>query len=140
MTFEIFMFGLLVVSVLTGLFTEAIKGWLSERGKKFYCNALAGYVAAAVSVLVSVGYLIITETAFNLKMAVYLIALVLLSWLAAMVGYDKVIQSITQFKKGLDHGTYWKRYSGKNLEFFDRRRAEQHGAAGLMGNLKRNPD
>ena len=61
MTFEIFMFGLLVVSVLTGLFTEAT---------------------------------------FNLKMAVYLIALVLLSWLAAMVGYDKVIQSITQFKKG----------------------------------------
>lgn len=100
MTFEIFMSGLLVVSVLTGLFTEAIKGWLSERGKKFYCNALAGYVAAALSVLVSVGYLIITETAFNLKMAVYLIAMVLLSWLAAMVGYDKVIQSITQFKKG----------------------------------------
>ena len=100
MTFEIFMFGLLVVSVLTGLFTEAIKGWLLERGKQFYCNALAGYVAAVLSVLVSVGYLIITETAFNLKMAVYLIALVLLSWLAAMVGYDKVIQSITQFKKG----------------------------------------
>lgn len=100
MTFEIFMMGLLLVSVLTGLFTEAIKGWLSERGKKFYCNALAGYVAAGLSVLVSAGYLIITETAFNLKMAVYLIALVLLSWLAAMVGYDKVIQSITQFKKG----------------------------------------
>ena len=100
MTFEIFMAGLLLVSVLTGLFTEAIKGWLSERGKKFYCNALAGYVAAVVSVLVSAGYLIITETAFNLKMAVYLIALVLLAWLAAMVGYDKVIQSITQFKKG----------------------------------------
>lgn len=100
MTFEIFMAGLLLVSVLTGLFTEAIKGWLSERGKKFYCNALAGYVAAGVSVLVSAGYLIITETAFNLKMAVYLIALALLSWLAAMVGYDKVIQSITQFKKG----------------------------------------
>ena len=100
MTFEIFMAGLLLVSVLTGLFTEAIKGWLSERGKKFYCNALAGYVAAGLSVMVSAGYLIITETAFNLKMAVYLIALVLLSWLAAMVGYDKVIQSITQFKKG----------------------------------------
>lgn len=100
MTFEIFMMGLLAVSILTGLFTEAIKGWLTERGKKFYCNALAGYVAAGVSVLVSAGYLIITETAFNLKMAVYLIALVLLSWLAAMVGYDKVIQSITQFKKG----------------------------------------
>ena len=99
MTFEIFMFGLLIVSVLTGLFTEAVKGWLSERGKKFYGNALAGYVSAILSVLVS-SYLIITETAFNLKMVVYLIALVLLSWLAAMVGYDKVIQSIMQFKKG----------------------------------------
>ena len=100
MTFEIFMMGLLLVSVLTGLFTEAIKGWLLERGQNFYCNALTGYVAAGLSVLVSAGYLVITETAFNLKMAVYLIALVLLSWLAAMVGYDKVIQSITQFKKG----------------------------------------
>ena len=48
MTFEIFMMGLLLVSVLTGLFTEAIKGWLLERGKKFYCNALTGYVAAGV--------------------------------------------------------------------------------------------
>ena len=51
MTFEIFMMGLLLVSVLTGLFTEAIKGWLLERGKKFYCNALTGYVAAGLSVL-----------------------------------------------------------------------------------------
>lgn len=32
-------------------------------------------------------------------MAVYLIALVLLSWLASMVGYDKVIQAIAQLKK-----------------------------------------
>ena len=100
MTFEIFLMGLLIVSTLTGLFTEAIKGWLQERGKKYYSNALAGYVAAGLSVLVSSGYVILTETAFNAKMAVYLIALILLSWLAAMVGYDKVIQAISQFKKG----------------------------------------
>lgn len=100
MNFEIFLLGLLIVSTLTGLFTEAIKAWLQERGKKYYSNALAGYVAASLSVLVSSGYVILTETAFNAKMAVYLIALILLSWLAAMVGYDKVIQAISQFKKG----------------------------------------
>lgn len=100
MNFEIFLLGLLIVSTLTGLFTEAIKAWLQERGKKYYSNALAGYVAVGLSVLVSSGYLILTETAFNAKMAVYLIALILLSWLAAMVGYDKVIQAISQFKKG----------------------------------------
>ncbi len=100
MTVEIFLSGLLAVSVLTGLFTQAIKSWLSERGKKFYSNALAGWVAVALSALVSVGYLVLTEAAFNAKMAVCLIALMLLSWLSAMVGYDKVIQAITQFKKG----------------------------------------
>ena len=31
-------------------------------------------------------------------MAVYLIALVFLSWLSAMVGYDKVMQAISQIK------------------------------------------
>lgn len=100
MTFEIFLLGLLTVSTLTGLFTEAIKRWLQERGKKYYFNALAGYVAVGLSFLVSSGYVILTETAVNAKVAVYLIALMLLSWLAAMVGYDKVIQAVSQFKKG----------------------------------------
>ena len=42
MSLEVFLLGLLIVSTLTGLFTEAIKKWLDERGKKYYPNALAG--------------------------------------------------------------------------------------------------
>ena len=38
------------------------------------------------------------EAQLNAKMAVILIALVLLSWLCAMVGYDKVMQAISQIK------------------------------------------
>lgn len=98
MTFEIFLLGLLVVSVLTGLFTEAIKKWLQERDKKYYPNALAGYVAVGLSIAIGIAYVIVTGAAINAQMAVYLIALVLLSWLCAMVGYDKVIQAISQFK------------------------------------------
>lgn len=98
MTFEIFLLGLLVVSVLTGLFTEAIKKWLQERDKKYYPNALAGYVAVGLSIAIGIAYIIVTGAAINAQMAVYLIALVLLSWLCAMVGYDKVIQAISQFK------------------------------------------
>lgn len=97
-THEIFLLGLLLVSILTGLFTEAVKGWLRERDVGYYSNALAGYIAVILSILVSVGYLILTETAFNAKMAVYLISMMLLSWLGAMVGYDKVIQAISQFE------------------------------------------
>lgn len=51
-----------------------------------------------LSLLVGIAYIILTEAQINSKMAVYLIALVLLSWLSAMVGYDKVIQSIGQIK------------------------------------------
>lgn len=98
MTIEIFLLGLLIVSVLTGLFTEAIKKWLQERGKEYYPNALAGYVSIALSIAVGIAYIIVTGTALNARMAVFLIALVLLSWLCAMVGYDKVIQAISQFK------------------------------------------
>jgi VIT1/CCC1 family predicted Fe2+/Mn2+ transporter len=99
MTLEVFLFGLLIVSAFTGLFTEGIKKLLQEKNKAYYANALAGYVAIALSVLIGVAYIILTEAAFNARMAVYLIALVLLSWLCAMVGYDKVIQTIAQIKK-----------------------------------------
>ena len=98
MELQVFLLMLLIVSTLTGLATEAIKIWLEERNKTYYANALAGYVAVAISVLAGAGYIIMTEIAFNLQIAIILIALIFLSWLSAMVGYDKVIQAISQFK------------------------------------------
>lgn len=86
-------------SYFTGLFTEGIKKLLDEMTVKYHSNFLAGGVAVVLSTLVGAGYLILTETQINDKMAVYLIALVLLSWLASMVGYDKVIQAIAQLKR-----------------------------------------
>lgn len=98
MSIEIFLFMLLIVSVFTGLFTEGIKKVLTECGKTYKANILAGCVAVGLSVAVGAGYVVIMEAQINAKMAVVLIALVLLSWLSAMVGYDKVIQAISQFK------------------------------------------
>lgn len=99
MSLEIFLLGLLIVSTLTGLFTEAIKKWLDERGRKYYSNALAGYVAIGLSIAVGIAYIILVGAVLNAQTAVYLIALILLSWLCAMVGYDKVMQAIAQFKR-----------------------------------------
>lgn len=48
MNLEVFLLMLLIVSVLTGLFTEGIKNWMKERDKTYYPNALAGYVAVAL--------------------------------------------------------------------------------------------
>ena len=98
MNFETFLLLLMIVSVLTGLVTEGIKKLLDEAKKPYRSNLLAGVVAVILSIAVDTGYMILTETLMNEKMAVILIALVLLSWLCAMVGYDKVIQAISQFE------------------------------------------
>jgi hypothetical protein len=95
---ETFMLGLLVVSTLTGLVTEAIKKILSERGITYYANTLAGVVATVLSAAIGVGYVFLTGVGFTAQTIVYIIMMVFISWLCSMVGYDKVIQAIKQFR------------------------------------------
>ena len=95
---QVFLLGLLVVSTLTGLATEAIKRLLDEHDKIYYSNTLAGFVALVISLAVGIGYVLLGNMEFTTSIIVYLIALVFMSWLCAMVGYDKVIQAIGQFK------------------------------------------
>lgn len=99
MSLEFFLFLLMLTSIMTGLFTEGIKKLLDEAGKSYKSNILAGAVATVLSIAVGAGYIILMDTQLNDKMAVILIALVLLSWLSAMIGYDKVMQAISQIKK-----------------------------------------
>lgn len=97
-TLQVFLLGLMAVSTLTGLATEAIKNLLDEYGLKYYSNTLAGFVALVVSIIVGVFYVLINGMEFTSSIFVYLFTLVFMSWLCAMVGYDKVIQAIGQFK------------------------------------------
>lgn len=97
-SFEIFLLGLLIVSTLTGLTTEAIKKVREERNREYKANTLAGLVSLFISTMVGVCYVIIADIAFTANVGVYLVALIFLSWLCAMVGYDKVVQAISQFK------------------------------------------
>lgn len=94
--FEFFLLGLMVVSTLTGLVTEALKKILAEHNKAYHANTVAGIVSSVLSVAVGVGYAIFTSTSFTAQFVVCLVALVFMSWLCAMVGYDKVVG---QFKK-----------------------------------------
>ncbi len=98
MSYEVFLTALLLVSVLTSLTVQAVKSWLTEQGKAYHANALAGYISVILSVVVGAAYTIITGAALNARMIVILIALIFLSWLCAMLGYDKVVQSLAQFQ------------------------------------------
>ena len=95
---HVFMLGVLITSTMTGLATEAIKKILAEYSKNYYANTLAGIVSVILSVAIGVGYMMISGISFTSQSIIYLVALVFISWLCAMVGYDKVVQAISQFK------------------------------------------
>lgn len=96
---DMFLIGLLVVSAATGLTTEAVKVLLSSLNKEYRSNIIAGFVSIVLSLFTGISYVVFHGIEFTEQMIICVIALVFLSWLCAMVGYDKVIQTISQFIK-----------------------------------------
>lgn len=96
--FQIFTAGLMVVSLLTGLVTEAIKKIMDENGKTYKANTLAGIVSVILAPVTCVFYAVNTGAAFDVQFITCAVALTFLSWLCSMVGYDKVVQTFAQFK------------------------------------------
>ena len=95
---EMFLLCLLVTSTLTSLTTEAIKNVLIERNVTYRANTLAGIIALIIATAIGLGYIVVMDTGFTAEIIVCWIAQVFMRWLCAMVGYDKVIQAISQFK------------------------------------------
>lgn len=96
-TMEVFLMLLLVVSIFTSLAVEAVK---KIAGEKYNAssNIVAGIIAIVLGLAVGIFYCVMAQIAFTTQIVVVLIALVFLSWLCAMIGYDKVIQAINQVK------------------------------------------
>lgn len=83
---------------MTGLVTEAVKKILIEHKVTYHANTLAGLIATILSAAMGVGYIMLSGVGFTSQTIIYLVILVFISWLCSMVGYDKVIQAIKQFK------------------------------------------
>lgn len=90
--------GLLIISTLTGLATEAVKKVLDDYHKTYQSNTLSGIIAVILSSAISAGYITVTQTPLTATVVVYVIAITFMSWLCSMVGYDKVVQTVSQFK------------------------------------------
>lgn len=99
MSIEFLIFALLVVSILTNLTVQGIKNFMDKRSENYSSNVIAATTSVVLSVALSAGYMIWTETALNAKIAVELIAIMYLSFLVATNGYDKVVQAIKQIKE-----------------------------------------
>ena len=95
MTMYVFLLMLLACSVLTTLTVEAIKKMFTN-GESRKANIVAAIVAIVLAIAIGVGYSIICAVPVDVQYVVIVIALCFLSWLCSMVGYDKVIQAISQ--------------------------------------------
>lgn len=98
MEMHVFLLMLLACSLFTSLTVEAIKKMLEGKSKK--SNLIAAAVAIVLAVAIGVGYAILFGVIDMTQYVVTIVALCFLSWLCAMVGYDKVIQAIEQLFKG----------------------------------------
>ena len=100
MEYKNVVFALMAVSALTGLVVQAIKIIMAEHHAVMKKpNTVAGVVAVILSALLGIGYVLYTATAWNIQIVFTLIALAILSWLCAMLGYDKVMQTLAQLKR-----------------------------------------
>lgn len=96
---QVFLTMLLACSILTSLTVEGIKKMVDDFKVKYSANIVTAIVAVVLAVALSVGYYLYRGLAFDTVFAMMLVSLVFLSWLCAMVGYDKVMQGIEQLVK-----------------------------------------
>lgn len=96
---QVFLTMLLACSILTSLTVEGIKKMVDDFKVKYSANIVTAIVAVVLAVAMSVGYYLYKGLAFDTVFALMLVSLVFLSWLCAMVGYDKVMQGIGQLVK-----------------------------------------
>lgn len=89
---------LLVVSVITNLTVEGIKKLLDGTKIKYSSNLLAAILSVLIAGVVSVIYLIMTDTIFTAKIGVEIVVLMYLGFLTSTVGYDKVLQMLKQIQ------------------------------------------
>lgn len=87
-----------LIAVLTTATVEALKKLLDDKKISYSSNALAAVVSIILALASSVGYLIYTDTAFSWKILVVIVAIAYLSFLSAMIGFDKLKQMLAQLK------------------------------------------
>lgn len=97
MTAEIFLILLTIFSTVTSLVTEAVKKMLGE--KQYSSNIVVLVVAAIVGGVGTAIYYVVSGSTLNAVNIIYIGLMMLANWIGSMVGYDKVKQAITQFKK-----------------------------------------
>lgn len=99
MTFSLFLALIVAGSIVAGLLTEAIKKFYYNKGKDASPNMIALVMAIVVGGIGTIACYLILGIEFNVINIIGILATMIANWIGAMVGYDKVIQTIQQTAK-----------------------------------------
>lgn len=100
MTIETFMILLAIFATFTSLFTESIKKCLDSVKVAYASNILVLGASALVGGLGTLIFYIFNDYAWTATNIICIFLMVCANWLVSMLGYDKVVQAITQLKGG----------------------------------------
>lgn len=100
MTIQTFLVLLAVFSTFTSLFTEAVKLSLGSLQIKYASNLIVLVTAVFIGGAGMSCFYLYGGIPWTLQNIVCIFLMVAANWLVAMVGYDKVVQAITQLKGG----------------------------------------
>lgn len=90
---------LAIISALTMMTVQAIKKILDEKEIKYSSNVLAAIVSTVLAVAVSIAHTLYFNVPFSVQLVVIVVALTYLSFLIAMLGYDKVVRPLLEILK-----------------------------------------
>ena len=100
MTVEVFLTLLSICSVVSSLVTEAVKKFLDSIKIKYATNVVVLIVSMVIGGAVSTIYFMQDPSVVIDHQITFTVVIVVANWLVAMLGYDKIVQTITQFKDG----------------------------------------
>ena len=98
MNISLFITLLTAFSTVTSVITEGVKGLLSKKSVIYSSNVLVFVIACVVGIGGTGVYYILSSIDFSLINITCMILMGLATSIGAMVGYDKVIQTINQLK------------------------------------------
>lgn len=96
MTIETFLLLLTSLSIITGLVTEGVKKFLDTSNIKYTSNILVLIISVFVGGIGIVMYYLSKDITWTYMNIIYIFLMIIANWLGAMIGYDKVIQTIKQ--------------------------------------------
>ena len=96
MTVTMFILLITICSAVSALLTEGIKTWYQNAGKNYSANLIALINAAIVGCGGTATAYILMDIDFTLPNILCLVLMSGAVWLGSMIGYDKVVQLVTQ--------------------------------------------